>query len=151
MGKNEYQRLPMGICNSQDIFQEQMGELIADLEFAKAYIDGNSSWQKTHGKVIITIKICLCQIKSRTEIHINFLENLNILDITRDGIKPIPKKVQAIIIVKTPTITKKQQRHHWYGYRDMWVSRSEILAPLASLTSKFFSWKWNKEYEDCYN
>jgi len=38
-GNYEYQRLPMGLCNSPDIFQEKMGELMADLEFVRAYID----------------------------------------------------------------------------------------------------------------
>ena len=38
-GKYEYQRLPMGLCNSPDIFQEYMGELLGDLEHVRAYID----------------------------------------------------------------------------------------------------------------
>jgi hypothetical protein len=38
-GKYEYLRLPMGICNSPDIFQEKMSELIFGLEFARAYLD----------------------------------------------------------------------------------------------------------------
>ena len=38
-GKYEYTRLPMGLCNSPDIFQEKMGELMQDLEFTRAYID----------------------------------------------------------------------------------------------------------------
>jgi hypothetical protein len=38
-GNNKYQRLPMGLCNSPDIFQEQMSTLIEDLEFCRAYID----------------------------------------------------------------------------------------------------------------
>jgi len=29
-GKYEYQRLPMGLCNSPDIFQEKIGGLMAD-------------------------------------------------------------------------------------------------------------------------
>ena len=33
-GKHEHCRLPMGLCNSPDIFQEKMGELIGNLEFA---------------------------------------------------------------------------------------------------------------------
>jgi len=37
--KYEFQRLLMGLCNSPDIFQEKMGELMADLEFVRAYID----------------------------------------------------------------------------------------------------------------
>ena len=38
-GKYEYLRLPMGLCNSPDIFQEKMGELFYDLEYVWAYID----------------------------------------------------------------------------------------------------------------
>jgi hypothetical protein len=38
-GKYEYLRLPMGLCNSPDIFQEKMSELMQGLEFARAYID----------------------------------------------------------------------------------------------------------------
>ena len=38
-GKYEYQRLPMGLCNSPDIFQERMYEIISDLEYVREYID----------------------------------------------------------------------------------------------------------------
>ena len=38
-GKFEYQRLPMGLSNSPDIFQEKMSTLMQDLEYVRAYID----------------------------------------------------------------------------------------------------------------
>ena len=38
-GKYEYCKLPMGLCNSPDIFQEKMNELFADFECLQAYID----------------------------------------------------------------------------------------------------------------
>ena len=38
-GKYESLRLPMSLCNSPDIFQEKMSELMAGLEFAQAYLD----------------------------------------------------------------------------------------------------------------
>ena len=38
-GKYEYLRLPMGLCNSPDIFQEKMNDLMEGLEFARAHID----------------------------------------------------------------------------------------------------------------
>ena len=37
-GKYEYQRLPMGLCNSPDIFQEKISELMLGLKFVRAYI-----------------------------------------------------------------------------------------------------------------
>ena len=38
-GKYEYQRLPMVLSNSPDIFQERMSTLMADLEYVQAYIN----------------------------------------------------------------------------------------------------------------
>src|SRR6478752_4343376 len=38
-GKYEYLRLPMGLCNSPDIFQEKMSKLMMGLEFARVYLD----------------------------------------------------------------------------------------------------------------
>jgi len=38
-GKYEYQAIPMGPCNSPDIFQEKMSELMDGLAFVRTYID----------------------------------------------------------------------------------------------------------------
>ena len=38
-GKYKYQRLPMGLCNSPNNFQEKMSNLIFDLEYVRTYID----------------------------------------------------------------------------------------------------------------
>ena len=38
-GKYEYQRLPMGLCNSPDIFQEKISELFIVLDTVRVYID----------------------------------------------------------------------------------------------------------------
>jgi hypothetical protein len=38
-GKYSYQMLPMGFAGSADIFQVEMGNLMATLEYVRAYID----------------------------------------------------------------------------------------------------------------
>jgi hypothetical protein len=38
-GKYECQGLPMGLCNSPDIFQEKMNDLLDGLDTARVYID----------------------------------------------------------------------------------------------------------------
>ena len=38
-GKYSYQRLPMGFAGLADIFQAEMGNLVATLEYIRAYID----------------------------------------------------------------------------------------------------------------
>ena len=32
-------------------------------------------------------------------------------------------------------------------YRDMWIHRSEIMAPLTELTSKTVKWQWTERQE----
>ena len=38
-GKYEYQKLPIGVCNSPDIFQENISELFDGFVMVRAYID----------------------------------------------------------------------------------------------------------------
>ena len=38
-GKYEYQKLPMGLCNSPDIFQENMSDLFRGFDYVREYID----------------------------------------------------------------------------------------------------------------
>jgi hypothetical protein len=38
-GNYEYRCLPMGLCNSPDIFQEKMPSLVSDLGYCRAYIN----------------------------------------------------------------------------------------------------------------
>ena len=38
-GKYEYQRLPIGLCNSPEIFKEKMSELLAGIETYYVYLD----------------------------------------------------------------------------------------------------------------
>jgi hypothetical protein len=58
--------------------------------------------------------------------------------LTRDGIKPQPKKVQAILALSLPN-NVKELRHFFVMvqyYRDMWAKCSEMLAPLTDLVGK---------------
>ena len=67
--------------------------------------------------------------------------------LTRDGIKPQTKKVQAILALNPP-INVKELRH-FLGmvqyYRDMWAKRSEMLAPLSDLVGECGETKTTRE------
>jgi hypothetical protein len=58
--------------------------------------------------------------------------------LTRGGIKPQQKKVQAILTLNQPNNVKELRR--FLGmvqyYRDMWQRRSEMLAPLTDLVGE---------------
>jgi hypothetical protein len=69
--------------------------------------------------------------------------------ISWSGKQPIPKKVEAIKNLVLPTTRKELRR--FIGmvnyYRDMWVHRSELLAPLNSMTSKNVKFNWTDEHQ----
>ena len=72
--------------------------------------------------------------------------------ISRKGIQPISKKVDAILAIASPR-TRKQLRG-FIGmvnfYRDMWPKRSELLAPLSSMTSDNVPFKWTEEHNKAF-
>jgi hypothetical protein len=75
---------------------------------------------------------------------------LNILVIlTRDGITPQPRKVQAILALNLPNNVKELR--HFLGmvqyYQDMWARRSDMLAPLIDLVGECRETKTTKKYK----
>jgi hypothetical protein len=67
--------------------------------------------------------------------------------LTRDGIKPQSKKVQAILALSPPNNIKESR--HFLGmvqyYRDMWARRSEMLVPLTDLVGECGETKTTKK------
>ena len=153
-GKYEYLRLPMGLCNSPDLFQEHMSELMAGLEFVKVYIDDilclTKSDFKDHLRKLEEVFMRIEQAGLRINAEKSFFAKPEVdylgFHINRKGIQPMPKKVDAIKAIQPPT-TRKQLRH-FIGlvnyYRDMWPRRSEILAPLSKLSSNKIPFKWTE-------
>ena len=160
-GKYEYQRLPMGLCNSPDIFQEKMSTLMQDLEYVRAYIDDllvitKGSFEDHLAKldkVLVKLRKAGLKVNAKKSFFAkNELEYLGYW-ITQNGIQPTTKKVDAISNMKAPT--NKKELRSFIGmvnyYRDMWVRRSHVLAPLAALTSKTNKWQWGSEEQAAFD
>lgn len=151
-GKYEYQRLPMGLCNSPDIFQEKMSKLFDGFDNVRAYIDDIINFtcdtydDHLEKLDVILEKLQTAGIKVNADKSFFARSELEYLGywITKEGIQPVPKKVNAMQAIKAPK-TKKESRT-FIGminyYRDMWIRRSDILAPLTKLTSKEAKWQW---------
>ena len=110
-GKYEYLRLPMGLCNSPDIFQEKMSELMVGLEFARAYLDDLLLISKGDLEAHLDqLEQALTRL-SEADLKINATKSsfcqaeLEYLGywITQSGIRPVTKKVEAIQKLKVPT------------------------------------------------
>jgi hypothetical protein len=86
--------------------------------------------------------------------------------LTRGGIKPQIKKVQATLAIKPPNNVKELR--HFLGmvqyYRDMWEKRSEMLAPLSDLVGecgetkttrknkvKKKPWRWDLIHQEAFD
>ena len=160
-GKYEYLRLPMGLCNSPDIFQEKMNSLMSTLNFVRAYLDDilviskNSFNEHLEHLEQVFTRLQAAGLKinaSKSAFCKAELEYLGYL-ISRQGVQPSMKKVEAILKLETPK-TRKQLRG-FIGmvnyYRDVWPKRSHILAPLTALTSVKVKFKWTLEHQHCFD
>jgi hypothetical protein len=72
--------------------------------------------------------------------------------LSRNGIQPQPKKVEAILRLSPPK--NKRQLRHCLGmvnyYRDMWKRRSHILEPLTGLVGANTPFVWGVEQQKAF-
>jgi hypothetical protein len=140
-GKDSYKRLPIGFGGSADIFQAQIMDLMASLEFVQAYIDDLLIiTRQTLDEHLQKMETVLARLRD-TGLKVNAAKSLFCAHdieylgyiLTREGIKPQSKKVQAILPLNLPN-NVKELRHFLrmvQYYRDMWARRSEMLALLT--------------------
>ena len=110
-GKFEYQQIPMGLCNSPDIFQEKMNKLFDGLDFVWAYIDDllcitKGGYQDHLDKLEqVFARLQRAELKVNAKKSFFARGKLKFLGywITRDGIQPMTNKVEAILKIATPT------------------------------------------------
>ena len=109
-GKYEYQAIPMGLCNSPDIFQEKMSELMDGLAFVRTYIDDLLCLTKgTFSDHLEKVELVLQRLqKAGLKVNVtksffarSQLEHLGYW-ITRTGIKPVYDKVKAVLKIAEP-------------------------------------------------
>ena len=120
--------------------------LMASLEYVQAYIDyllvitrGNI---EDHISKIETVLIWLRNAWLKVNAAKSFfctheIEYLGYI-ITREGIKPQTKKVQAVLVLNLPKNVKELRG--FLGmvqyYRDIWAKRNEMLVPLSDLVGE---------------
>jgi transposase InsO family protein len=154
-GLYKYNRLPMGVSQSPDIAQEVMEQVLRDINDLEVYIDDIACFSNSFDSHMLLIHTVLNRLQNKGFIinprkcewaikETDFLGHW----LTPDGVKPYPKKINAILAMETPK--NMRQLRAFLGlvtyYRDMWPRRSHILAPLTELlktpkSSKIFPWK----------
>jgi hypothetical protein len=113
-GKYQYLRLPMGISCSPYIFQENMSDLMQHLNFVRTYLDDLLVISCSTFEDQLEKMECVLKILSDKGLRVNadkytFCETeIEYLGywISRSGIQPIPKNVEAIKNMVRPTTRK---------------------------------------------
>jgi hypothetical protein len=173
-GKYIYKRLPMGIAGSPDIFQAKMSELMIALEYVQTYLDDLLIITKASlsdhldklKKVLTRLREAGLKINAdKSKFCAHETEYLGYI-LTRDGIQPQTKKIEAILAIDPPTNVKELRR--FLGmvqyYRDMWMRRSKMLAPLTDLVgecgqtkatkakgTKKAPWHWDEIHQQAFD
>jgi hypothetical protein len=114
-GKYSYQRLPIGFAGSANIFQVEMGNLMATLEYVRAYIDNLLViTEDSHDVYLDKLEQVFIRLRD-AGLKVNAAklffcpqetEYLGYI-LTRVGIKPQPKKVQAVLVLFPPNNIKE--------------------------------------------
>lgn len=155
-GLFEFNVMPFGLSNAPAVFQELMSIVLQDLDkFAVAYLDDILIYSSSltdhlshiqqvfdrlrqHG---LKLKLKKCHFLQAETNYLGFIINQN-------GIKPDPKKVEAIASVSAPTSVREVRG--FIGmcsyYRRFIPNFSEIAKPIIALTKKYSKFKWT---DDC--
>jgi len=128
----------VGFGGSEDRFQAQMMDLMASLDYVRAYID--DLLLITRGTIedhISKIETVLNVNVAKSFFCTHKIEYLGYI-LTSGGIKPHHKKVLEILTLNLPN-NVKEFRHFLrmvQYYRDMWAKQSKMLAPLLDLVGE---------------
>ena len=160
-GKYCYQRLAMGLSVSPDIYQERMAAIFADMENVIVFIDDiailtKGSYQdhlESLAEVLQRLQDHDLQVNGKKSTFCAQEAEFLGFVLTRAGVKPQPKKVEAVLKLDEPKNVK--QVRSFVGmvnyYKDHIPKRSELLHPLTSLTKKGARFKWTAECQHSFN
>jgi RNase H-like domain found in reverse transcriptase/Integrase zinc binding domain/Reverse transcriptase (RNA-dependent DNA polymerase) len=159
-GLFKYTRLPMGLSISPDFFQERMAKLFGDLPWIKVFLDdllifSNGTFEDHMEKVSTALErlhaknLAVNALKSYWAVEeVDYLG----FRLTRQGVMPQERKVKAIMEMTPPT--NKRSLRRFIGmvnyYRFMWRHRSQILAPLSSLSGANSPFKWTEVHQKAF-
>ena len=124
-GRYMFKRLPFGISSAQDVFQAKMSEMFGDIEGVEVVVDDLLIWTETeaeHDERLRKVLEQACQRNLKLNKEKNQIKQTSWTKtciqgawytkytghiLNKDGLKPDPKKVKAICMMKSPE-NKKQ-------------------------------------------
>jgi RNase H-like domain found in reverse transcriptase/Reverse transcriptase (RNA-dependent DNA polymerase) len=148
-----------------DGFQNVMSKLTQDMEHGKTYVDDllilskNSFKDHLHKLQMVLARLSTAAMRVNASKSKFFAEQIEYLGIgcwiTRQGIQPVHSKVEAMINIKAPNIRTKKELRQFIGivnyYCNRWFCRSEVLAPVTSVTSSQIKFECLSSYQQAFD
>ena len=158
-GTFEYVRMPFGLRNAANTFQRFIDDTVRGLPFVVTYIDDLLIYSETidqhkdHLRQVLRQlqKAGLCLNKQKTSL---FQSSINFLgfQFSKNGIKPLPDKVQALVDLSPPNDSKCLQRYlGMFGFYQRCIPKySEIVYDLHHLLRKG-NFEWTPEHQSAFD
>jgi hypothetical protein len=159
-GRHRFKRLPFGIHSAAEVFQKKISEIISDIEGAANDQDDIIVFGKDSEEHDKALKQVLDRVRESglklnkkkctfRMTEITFLGHL----ISADGIKPDPRKIEAILKMPTPSSKTELQRFlGMINYLGKFLPNlSKETAPLRQLLEKDVQWRFEQPHETAIN
>lgn len=154
-----YNYLPFGLCVSSGIFQAYMSKILNGIDNVIVYQDDvliMASSVEDHNRILRQVLLALqnAGIKLNTSKCSFLTDTVHYLGhvFTKEGVKPNPSKVTAILEAPAPTNLKQLQA--FIGlcnfYAKFIPKFSATLAPLYSLLKKSVKFHWGPIQQSCF-
>lgn len=159
MGLFQYTRLPFGVSAAPAIFQREMETLLRGVPKTAVYFDDiviTGINDKDHVANLTTVLQKLREVGLRLKLEkcVFFAPEVEYLGhiICKQGLKPDPKKVEAIINAPEPQNVKELQSYLGLlnFYRRFLPNISARLHPLHQLLLDGERWSWGKEQQEAF-
>jgi hypothetical protein len=151
----------MGLSVGPDIYQDKMSAIFSDMENVICFIDDialiiNGSFENHLNQlyeILQSLKENNLQVNGDKSSFCAMEAEFLGFVLTRQGVKPQMKKVEAIVKIATPKTLK-----HVCSiigminyYKDHIPHRSNLLTPLTALTKKGVRFKWMDDCQHSFN
>ena len=158
-GLFRYNRLPFGISAAPAIFQRTMEGILHGLPGVFVYIDDILVTGRTKAEHLKNLDAVLKRLeeagfklkKGKCAFMMRSIEYLGYI-ISADGVKPNPKKLEAVIAAPTPTDVSQLRSFiglmNYYG--KFIPNLASVLSPLYRLLQKNVVWRWGKQQRDAF-
>ena len=160
-GRYMFKRLPLnfGLCSAQDVFQDVMSEIFSGIEGVEVIVDDLLVWAESKQQHDERLKQVLERARQKN-LKLNKQKSQIALDeisyighiLSKEGLKPDPKKVQAITEMRPPQSKEELQRVFFLGmvtYLAKFIPNfSQVSTPLRQLLEKETEWHWTESQEE---